>query len=178
MTENNQLDEIFKSLTQQQAEKKLPPVHLWQPERVGSIDIRIDFEGQWWHEGEKFQRQSLVNLFATVLVREGAEHYLVTPAEKLRIEVEDVPFLIVDLQVRGEGTEQELLISSNVGDHVVVGEACPITVRNELPYVTIRNELEARFSRPMYYKLVELGQEQDGQWLVWSQGQAFTLGAI
>ena len=85
------IDELFETLTNLQRSKRLPPLHLWQPEHEGVIDIRIDREGAWYHEGVRIQRQPLVDLFATILRREGDDYFLVTPAEKMKIEVEEAP---------------------------------------------------------------------------------------
>ena len=74
-----------------------PPLHLWNPPLSGDISIRINAQGDWYHEGSKIERQSLVNLFASILRREeDGEYYLVTPSEKWRIEVELHPLLIAD----------------------------------------------------------------------------------
>ena len=84
------LEEILQQIEGQQR----PPVHLWKPESHGSIDMRIDGNGFWFHEGEPILREKLAHLFASILWFEDSQHYLVTPAEKLAIEVEDAPFLI------------------------------------------------------------------------------------
>ena len=87
----------------------LPPVNEWQPERVGEIDIRIDRHGTWFHEGREIHRKPLYRLFSTVLRRDPDDaYYLVTPVEKLRIRVEDAPFVAVSMDVSGEGHEQQL----------------------------------------------------------------------
>ena len=83
--------------------KSKPPIHLWKPERVYDIDIRIDSEGRWFHEGSEIKRIQLVKLFASVLLFEDGHYFLVTPIEKARIQVEDVPFLIVEFQQSEDG---------------------------------------------------------------------------
>ena len=97
------IDDLFDTLTSLQRNKRLPPLHLWQPERTGEIDIRIDREGRWYHEGSRIERQPLVDLFATIIRLEVNGYYLVTPVEKMKITVEEVPFIAVDLDVRGSG---------------------------------------------------------------------------
>jgi hypothetical protein len=116
------IDELFETLTNLQRSKRLPPLHLWQPEHEGVIDIRIDREGAWYHEGARIQRQPLVDLFATILRREGDDYFLVTPAEKMKIAVEEAPFIAIDLDVRGVGAAKQLLFSTNVGDYVVADQ--------------------------------------------------------
>ena len=176
------IDSLFDSLEALQADKKLPPVSKWQPERVGHIDIRVARDGTWYHEGEPFKRPALVKLFATVLRRDPDGYCLVTPAEKLLIEVEDVPFLAVDLDVRGEGAQMELLFTTSVDDYVVADTAHPIRVEQHnsepRPYVMVRDDLEALINRPVFYRLVEHAVQEDKQLAVYSRGTRFPLGQL
>lgn len=176
------IDGLFDSLEALQADKKLPPVSKWQPEHVGHIDIRIARDGAWYHEGEPFKRPALVKLFATVLRRDPDGFCLVTPAEKLLIEVEDVPFLAIDLDVRGEGTQTELLFSTSVHDYVVADAAHPIRVEQHdgqpRPYIMVRDGLEALINRPVFYRLVEHAQQEAHQLVVYSRGARFPLGEL
>ncbi|MFQ3364585.1 MAG: hypothetical protein ACI883_001562, partial [Candidatus Azotimanducaceae bacterium] len=145
------IDDLFETLTNLQTQKRLPPVHLWQPERVGEIDIRIDREGHWYHEGTRIKRQPLVDLFATILRKDGDTFYLVTPVEQMAIVVEEAPFLAIDLDIRGAGESKELLFTTNVGDFVVAGEEHPVYMVNERPFIEIRNGLVARIQRSVFY---------------------------
>ena len=172
------IDDLFETLIRLQNNKRLPPLHLWQPERAGEIDIRIDREGAWYHEGVKIQRQPLVDLFATILRREIDGYYLVTPAEKMRINVAEVPFIAIDLDVRGEGVDKQLLFSTNVGDYVIAGENNPIYMQGERPFLLIRDGLEARIQRSVFYRLVEEGEPQGDDLWVFSNGQSFNLGSM
>ncbi|MEZ7818764.1 MAG: DUF1285 domain-containing protein [Pseudomonadales bacterium] len=172
------IDDLFETLTNLQTQKRLPPVHLWQPERVGEIDIRIDREGHWYHEGTRIKRQPLVDLFATILRKDGDTFYLVTPVEQMAIVVEEAPFLAIDLDIRGAGESKELLFTTNVGDFVVAGEEHPVYMVNERPFIEIRNGLVARIQRSVFYRLVEEGVEEEGALLVYSQGARFDLGSI
>jgi hypothetical protein len=172
------IDDLFETLTNLQTQKRLPPVHLWQPERVGEIDIRIDREGHWYHEGTRIKRQPLVDLFATILRKDGDTFYLVTPVEQMAIVVEEAPFLAIDLDIRGAGESKELLFTTNVVDFVVSGEEHPVYMVNERPFIEIRNGLVARIQRSVFYRLVEEGVEEEGALLVYSQGARFDLGSI
>jgi hypothetical protein len=172
------IDDLFETLTNLQTQKRLPPVHLWQPERVGEIDIRIDREGHWYHEGTRIKRHPLVDLFATILRKDGDTFYLVTPVEQMAIVVEEAPFLAIDLDIRGAGESKELLFTTNVGDFVVAGEEHPVYMVNERPFIEIRNGLVARIQRSVFYRLVEEGVEEEGALLVYSQGARFDLGSI
>ncbi len=172
------IDDLFETLIQLQRNKRLPPLHLWQPDHSGVIDIRIDREGAWYHEGVKIQRQPLVDLFATILRREEDGYYLVTPAEKMKISVEEVPFIAVDLDVRGEGSDKQLLFSTNVGDYVIAGQENPIYMQAERPFLLIRDGLEARIQRSVFYRLVEEGEPKGDDLMVYSGGQGFNLGSM
>lgn len=158
-------------------------------ESGGDIDMRIARDGTWYYHGSPIARKPLVRLFSTVLRREGdGDYYLVTPVEKCRIEVEDAPFIAVELTVAGEGAEQSLEFRTNLDDRVVADAAHPIRVSHDpasdepRPYVLVRAGLEALISRPVYYELVALGVERevDGDYLygVWSEAIFFSLGRL
>ncbi len=174
----NPIDELFNTLTAREQSKQRPPLHLWQPENTGTIDIRIDGEGRWYHEGTLIERQPLVDLFATILRREGDVYYLVTPAEKLRIEVADAPFLAVDMDVRGTGVDAQLLFTTNVGDFVIADAEHALTMRGQAPYLRVRDELDARLTRSVYYRLVDYAAEEQGAAYVYSNGARFCLGSL
>lgn len=164
----------------------LPPVEQWNPPVSGDIDLTIRRDGAWVHEGAPIRRAALVRLFSTVLKREGDNYFLVTPVEKLKIEVEDAPFLAVLMMREGEGPAQTLTFATNVGDEVVAGPAHAIEFRKDpetgegAPYIHVRRRLEARIARAVFYDLVALcetreidGEERFG---VWSGGEFFPFG--
>lgn len=151
--------------------------------------IRIARDGTWYHEGSPIRREGLVKLFATVLRRDThGDYWLRTPAEKGRIEVEDAPFVAVEVERHGEGDGQVLKFRTNLDEWVEAGPARPIRVeidgetKEPAPYVLVRDGLEARIARNVYYHLVEMGEERrrDGgtELGVWSRGQFFVLGNI
>ncbi len=167
--------------------KGLPPVNQWHPQAVGAVDIFIARNGQWFYNGSPMEREALVRLFSTVLRKdEDGCHYLVTPVEKMKIQVEDVPFVALTLRVDGHGREQQLYLLTGVGDEVLLGPDHPLRVeldpasQEPAPYVLVRGRLEALVSRSVYYQLADLVEpmEQDGQTLlgVWSAGQFHVLG--
>ncbi|WP_093093577.1 DUF1285 domain-containing protein [Shimia aestuarii] len=161
------------------------PVHLWNPPFMGDIDMRIARDGSWYHEGGRINREALVQLFASILLREGEDYFLVTPVEKVGITVEDVPFVAVDVDVAGEGAAQVLRFETNVGDVVEAGPSNPIRVETSpehdepAPYVLVRANLEARIDRKSFYRMVEAGavSEVEGEsWFgVWSGGVFFPI---
>jgi hypothetical protein len=156
----------------------LPPVHLWTPAHAGEIDIVIKPDGRWIHEGAPISREALVRLFSTVLRKDPDGFWLVTPVEKMRITVEDAPFVAVRVDRRGDA----LAFTTNVGDEVEAGPDNPIRVETAAdgeprPYVHVRRGLEALIARPVFYELVEMAEEKDGQLGVASNGAWFALGA-
>src|SRR5215475_8647597 len=99
--------------------RSLPPVDRWNPAHCGDIDIRIARDGTWFHQGSPIGRKELVRLFSTILRKDGTDYVLVTPAEKMRIAVEDAPFQAVLLDAAGEGADRRLTFTTNVGDETV-----------------------------------------------------------
>ncbi len=151
----------------QKGQKGLPPVHLWNPDYCGDLDIRIARDGQWWYLGTPIGRKELVRLFASVLKLEDGRHYLVTPVEKIGITVDDAPFVAVDFTVADAGPSQTITFETNVGDRTVAGPDNPIRVVRDpetgepSPYVHVRRGLEALIDRKSYYRLVEIGEDQE-----------------
>jgi hypothetical protein len=159
----------------------LPPVHLWNPPFCGDLDMRIARDGTWFYLGTPIGRFELVRLFSSILKREGDKYFLVTPVEKVGITVDDAPFVAVDFEAAGAGTDQMLTFSTHVGDTAVAGSDHPIRVVRDpetgepSPYVMIRAGLEALIDRKSFYRLVELGAHHEGWFGVWSSGQFFAI---
>jgi hypothetical protein len=162
----------------------LPPVHLWNPAHSGEIDIVIARDGSWRHEGAKIGREAMVRLFSTILRKDPDGVWLVTPVEKLRITVEDAPFVAVRVdEVEGEAGRPALRFTTNVGDEVEASADNPIRVETGAageprPYVHVRRGLEALIARPVFYELVELAKARDGRLGVESNGAWFDLGSV
>jgi hypothetical protein len=165
--------------------KGLPPVHRWNPPYCGEIDMEIRRNGQWFYLGTPINRPALVKLFSTVLRHdEDGHHYLVTPVEKVRIRVEDAPFVATTVERHQEAGGDYLRFTLQTGDVVVADDAHPLRVdyrgAEPRPYLKVRDRLEALVSRNVYYQLVEWGQSQtmaDGDILtVSSAGAVFEIG--
>jgi hypothetical protein len=164
--------------------RKLPPVEKWNPAHCGDIDMRIARDGTWYHQGTPIGRRELVRLFSTILRKDPDGYVLVTPVEKMRIAVDDAPFLAVLMDVEGEGREQRLRFTTNVGDEVVADAENPIRVETDpetqepAPYVHVRKGLEARIARAVFYQLADIAvPEEKGDRLgVWSGGVFFPIG--
>ena len=165
-------------------QKKMPPVELWDPPYCGEIDIEIKGDGSWFYNGSAFKRLSLVKLFASVLKKEGDEHFLVTPVEKVKISVADAPFVLTQWQWQDEGANTRMLVSTNLGDEFLLDADHPLTItpKGNL-YICVRRNLMARVHRNVYYQWVALAQEkttdEQGTQLVFnSAGHEFILGCI
>lgn len=162
------------------ANRSLPPVERWNPAYCGELDLVIRRDGVWVHEGTPIGRAPLVRLFSTVLRREDDRYFLVTPAEKLGIRVEDAPFIAVLMRVDGAGAERRLAFSTNVGDEVEAGPGHALEYRRRgdggAPYVHVRNGLWAKLARPVLYDLVALGETRGPDFGVASGGLWFPLG--
>ncbi len=166
------------------AKKGPPPVHLWNPPFCGDLDMRIARDGTWFYLGTPIGRPAMVRLFSSILKLEDGKFFLVTPVEKVRITVDDAPFVAVDAEVEGEGQAQRITFTTHVEDQVTAGPDHPIRVaRGEdgqpAPYVMVRAGLEARIDRKTFYRLVERGvtaPHQGQDWFgLWSDGQFFPI---
>ncbi|PWQ97366.1 DUF1285 domain-containing protein [Leucothrix arctica] len=184
MTENI-LESLAKNVANME-DSNHPPVHLWSPEHCGEINIVIQHDGSWMHDGGLIKREALVRLFSSVLWLEDSQHYLKTPAEKLSITVETTPFLITQMAVKDAGTEQQkILFTSSYGDTVLLGSEHPLHLDKniiqdqEVPLVMVRYGMMGRLARSVFESVVELGEfvESDkGDYLkVLSDGVVFEL---
>jgi hypothetical protein len=159
-------------------ERRLPPVEKWNPTHCGDSAMRIARDGIWYHEGSPIGRPAMVRLFSTILRREpDGSFVLVTPVEKLAIEVEDAPFTAVELKSEGAGRDRDLAFRLNTGDLVVAGPGHRLRFEaGPHPYLEVRGGLDALVVRPVYYELAEIalaeGASPPG---VWSRGAFFAL---
>lgn len=160
-----------------------PPVHLWNPPFCGDIDMRIARDGTWFYLGTPIGRPALVKLFSSILKREGEAYFLVTPAEKVGIQVDDAPLLAVDFEATGQGRDQTLTFTTKTDDIATAGPDHPLRFARHpdtgepAPYILIRSNLEALIDRKSFYRLIELGCHEDHaghKWFgLWSSGQFF-----
>lgn len=177
------MNEAFLRLRAQLERTNLPPVDKWNPSQVGDIDIRICADGTWLHEKREIKRTGIAKLFSTVLVYEDGEYYLKTPGEKLRISVEDAPFIVVDYETRGDGRDRMVIVRTNFDECVYIDSNNRIFMepycKEIRPYVHIRSGLNASMARSVYYRLANDLVELDGDELVlWSCGTRFVLATM
>jgi hypothetical protein len=154
----------------------------------GDFQMRIGRDGTWYYQGSPIRRLPLVRLFASVLRRgPDGRYWLVTPLEQGVIEVEDVPFVAVELEHEGAGRERRIRLRTNLDDWVPVDDAHALAMRSlpdgtRAPYLRVRDLLDARVARSVFYHLVELAEPSpDGVEDVigvWSSGRFYPLGAI
>jgi hypothetical protein len=174
----------LETLLKAQATKGPAPVEKWNPPYCGDIGMKIRADGVWLYQGSPIGRMPLVKLFAGVLRKDAdGKHYLVTPAEKVDVEVADAPFLAVEMEVRGSGRGQTLTFRTNVDDVVTAGPEHPLRFAIEpgsqglKPYLLVRGRLEALVTRAVYYDLVELAVDEGNGLGLWSGGEFFATPA-
>jgi len=153
------------------------PVDAWNPTHCGSMDLTIKADGTWWHEGQLMTRAPLVRLFSRILRKDPDGYVLVTPAEKVSIHVEDVPFLAVDYDLR----DRDWVFKTNVGDEVTLDTDHRLELRHSeavgqrAPYLWVRGELQARVARAAYYRMVSDAETDGSDLVVRSAGATFRL---
>ena len=144
-----------------------PPVERWNPPFCGDLDMRIATDGTWFYLRTPIGRPALVKLFASVLKREGDKYFLVTPVEKCGIQVDDAPFLAVELSIEGSAAERVLNFRTNVDDWVACGPSHALRFDPQAgtggikPYLHVRRGLWAKVTRTLFLDLVELGEERE-----------------
>src|SRR5262245_28773834 len=156
----------------------------WNRSYRGATATKIRSDGIWIYGGTPIGRMPLVKLFASVLRKDAdGRHYLVTPIEKVDVDVADAPFLAVEMEVHGSGREQRLVFRTNVDDVVEAGPTHPLRFAVEprsqglKPYLIVRGRLEALVTRALYYDLVELAVDDGIGMGLWSGGVFFAMPA-
>ena len=169
------------NLAQLIGERTHPPVDRWNPEHCGQSDMRIAADGTWYHMGTPITRPAMVRLFSTVLRREpDGSHVLVTPVEKLSIEVEVTAFRAIAMTSEGQGDSRTVAFELDSGDAVILGPDHPLTIGADAhgpsPRLAVRHGLEALIARPLYYELAEIAlAEANDPPGIWSEGAFFAL---
>lgn len=146
----------------------LPPVHLWNPPFCGDIGMKIARDGTWFYRGSPIGRLPMVKLFASILRKDPDRHVLVTPVEMVSVEVEDAPFLAVDMRREDGPDGPRLVFRTNLDDETVAGPGRPIRFERSAsggikPYVLVRGDLWALATRAIFLELVEAGEVRDVQ---------------
>lgn len=165
------MDRLFSSLTGL-PEMATYPVAQWDPPFCGDMDMVIKANGDWYHEGARINRPAMVKLFSRLLKIVGEDYFLVTPVEKVRITVEDVPFIAVEMKV----DNGIVSIRTNVDDVVSLGAHIKLRLAAQdgfCPYLLVRDGLEARFSRSLaqeFANFADIISDENGDWLRFQSG--------
>lgn len=171
-------------IAEQVAQRKLPPVENWAPEKIGDSRMRIAADGQWFHDGSVIKRDAMVRAFSGLLTRDDdGSHHLVSPFERLSIDVEDAAFIATDVALRsapdGKPDEAGLAFRLNTDELIIAGPDHPLVARgsSETPalYLHVRRGCEARLNRSTYAQLAEIALSQSDEWTVTSQGEQYSL---
>ena len=168
--------------------KSLPPIEKWNPPFCGDIDMTISKSGKWYYMGSEIKRPAMVKLFSGILRLESDNsYYLVTPVEKVRIQVEDAPFVAVAISKEQSEGVNTVTCRTNLNDEIVLSKENPLSIeikKNDepSPYITVRNNLRALISRSVFYELVDLAETIpiDGvpYLAIKSQGEIFKIHKV
>ncbi len=169
-------DLTLAQIAEQVALRKLPPVEGWAPTKMGDSRMRIAADGTWYHDGDPIRREAMVRAFSGLLTRDASgEHFLVSPFEKLSIEVEDAAFITTDCAQREGGlafllnTDELVIAGSDHRLHATGSEETPAI------YLHVRRGCEARLNRSTYAQLAEIAIANSDDWTVSSGGETFSL---
>ena len=154
--------------------RSIPPLDQWHPKHCGAMDLKVKANGEWWHEGQLIKRQSMIDLFSTVLWKEDGKFYLKTPVEQIEIEVEDEPLFVNQVDQVEINQQTFLQLTTTTQDVVIVDQEHPIFMREfdgELrPYVHVRFGINALIQRASFFHLVEMGELMENR-----QGESILL---
>ncbi|MES2302485.1 MAG: DUF1285 domain-containing protein [Pseudomonadota bacterium] len=169
-------------LASEVAARTLPPLDQWTPQQSGDSEMRVAADGRWYHQGGEIRRPAMVRAFSSLLMREAeGQHWLVTPFERLSIEVDDAAFIVTDMQAKtDESGRTALAFRLNTDDLVVCGPDHGLRVAGtaEVPafYLAVRHGTEARLNRSTYGQLIDHALTLGGEALaVESMGMRFAL---
>ncbi len=172
-------------IAEQVAARKLPPIESWDPQQTGDSRMRIAADGTWFHDGSPIRRDAMVRAFSSLLMRDrDGSHHLVSPFEKLSIEVEDAAFIATDVAEKDAAHGPELAFRLNSDDLVIAGPEHPLIARGDADtpalYLMVRRGCEARLNRSTYQQLADIAMRQNagsenGDWCVSSRSEMFSL---
>jgi len=166
-------------------EAGIPPLETWDPEFCGEIPIEIKKDGAWYYMNSLITRESMVKLFAKVLIQESGEYYLKTPVEKIKIQVEDAPFLITDWNWQKSDNGDVLCCIDNLGRAYLLCQNHPLILKTndlendkgtQLPYLVLNHGLIAKISRNVFYQWAELAKQIDDEFYINSANKMYLLG--
>ena len=144
-------------------EDKYPPVHLWNPDLCEGVEMKIDREGNWFYQGSIIGRDKLKILFSRILKFENGNYYLVTPVEKVFVNVDLAPYMIIDYEI--DSDHQNIILKTNLDLSIPLDQDHKLELKQigdeQIPFVQVRNNIEGFVSRSVYYSLIEIALSQD-----------------
>ena len=187
MTKEINTSPLFQSILEAQKNNELPPVEKWNPPLCENVDMKIARDGKWYFKNSPIGREKMVKLFSTVIrYDDDGFYYLVTPVEKIQLQVEDKPFVIKTFNKEIIDGKEVFLFQTNVDDIVTLGNENPLRVeinndtQEPSPYVLVRKNLEALIGRNVFYQLVEEAElnSKTQELEIISGDEVFSLGKI
>ena len=175
---------IDRLLQQRQGAATIPPLETWQPALSGDMNIVIQADGSWLHDGQPFARPAIARLLSTLLRHDPEGYCLVTPVERWRIQVEDLPFIAVEADFHDDAW----WLTTQFGDVIRLDAEHPLAIsrtpQNEsVPEIAVRYGLAARLHRHVFYQLVEASSSHElaggrCEIGIWSAGSWHALGCL
>ena len=154
-----------------------PPVHLWNPDLCEGVKFNIDRNGEWFYQNSPLKKESLKILFASILKKENNNYYCVTPVEKVLVEVDLAPYMIIDFRIDND----TYIFDTNLNYSFALKDTqISFLESNEeiIPIIDVRDSIEGFFSRSIYYELINTGYERDGALYIKSANQEYCLGKL
>lgn len=175
---------IDRLLQHQPGSASIPPVDEWQSALSGDIDILIKADGTWQHEGQPFARTAIPRLLASLLRHDSDGYCLVTPVERWRLKVEDLPLVAVEADFH----DGAWWFTTQFDDVVRLDDRHPMTLSTtpegeQVPEIAVRFGLGARLHRNVYYRLIEQATpcvvaNGGTQLRLYSAGNPYLLGEL
>tara|TARA_B100000686_G_C16762904_1_gene959909 strand:- start:850 stop:1392 length:543 start_codon:yes stop_codon:yes gene_type:complete len=165
-------------------EEKYPPVHLWNPDLCEGVEMKIDREGNWFYQGSIIGRENLKILFSRILKFEQGNYYLVTPVEKVLVNVDIAPYMIIDYEV--DSNNEKIILKTNLDLSIPLDKDHGLELKSvgdeNIPFVQVRDKIEGFISRSIYYSLIDIALNQNNgssdQLILKSFDCLFILGEI
>ena len=165
-------------------DEKYPPVHLWNPDLCEGVEMKIDREGNWFYQGSIIGREKLKILFSRILKFEQGNYYLVTPVEKVLVNVDIAPYMIIDYEV--DSNNEKIILKTNLDLSIPLDKDHMLELKSvgdeNIPFVQVRDNIEGFISRSIYYSLIDIAVSQNNgssdQLILKSFDSLFILGEI
>jgi hypothetical protein len=129
-----------------------------------SCRIRIDKEGRWYYEGNEIINPMVLRAFCQALQKDEHGRYrIVMEPEVCYVEVEDTPFVVSG--IRGD-QQVGLYLRLNTLETFPLDPTRISIGENNVMYVTLPDGTKVRFTRPAYYSLALMMEEDENDMIV------------